>query len=89
MQAAAAVEPEIAVVYKHLQEERMRNLTQVVGWIEVHGSLRKGLSTAEAADIIWTLASAEARNMLVIDRGWTDDQYQQWLEDALIAALLP
>ena len=89
MRAAAAVEPKIALIYKHLQDERLTNLTQVVGWVEVHGSLRKGLSTAVTADIVWTLASADARNILVLDRGWTDDQYQDWLEGALIAALLP
>jgi hypothetical protein len=42
-----------------------------------------------AADIIFTLASPDVGRMLCDDRGWTTDDYANWLDRTLAAALLP
>jgi AcrR family transcriptional regulator len=89
MRAAAASDPEIAALHDRIQDERLENMRRVLGWITVHGPLQDGLSTTEAADILWTLTSADVRNLLVTERGWTGEQYERWLADTLIAFLLP
>ncbi len=86
---AAVADPEIATRYERLQEDRLRNMTRVVGWVAARGPLREGLSTAEAADIMWMLTSADVHRLLTIDRGWTTEQYERWLGDSMIASLLP
>lgn len=86
---AAVADPEIATRYERLQEDRLRNMTRVVGWVAARGPLREGLSTAEAADIMWMLTSADVHRLLTIDRGWTMEQYERWLGDTMIASLLP
>jgi hypothetical protein len=41
-----------------------------------------------AADTIYALASPEVYSLLVRDRGGPADDYQQWLAEKLIAAVL-
>ena len=54
-----------------------------------NGPLREGVSTAQATDVVWTLMSAEVFLLLTVDRGWSKDQYSDWLADSLIRLLLP
>ena len=89
MRGAATADTEVAVLYRRLQEERLRNMTMVVGWVAAKGPLREGLAVAEGADIVWTLTSADVHRMLRIERGWTGEQYEQWLADSLVRSLLP
>jgi len=89
MRGAAAADPEIATLYRHLQEERLRNMTRVVAWVAEKGPLRDGLTIPDAADIVWTFTSADVHRLLTVERGWTAERYERWLGDALVAALLP
>ena len=41
-----------------------------------------------ALDILLACTVAEVYRTLVLDRGWTLDEYERWLTDALIAQLL-
>lgn len=51
-------------------------------------ALREGVRERDAADIIHALASPEVYGLLVIDRGWSGERYEQWLRDALATQLL-
>jgi hypothetical protein len=45
--------------------------------------------TAQAAsDIVHALMSPEMYRMLVTDRGWAPERYQQWAADTLVQQLL-
>ena len=61
----------------------------MVGWVAAHGPLKAGLSVDEAADVIWTLTSADVYHLLRDDRGWSADHYQAWLAETMIVAILP
>ncbi len=50
--------------------------------------LRPGLSVERARDLVWVTTSPEAFALLVRDRGWSLDDYEAWVRDALVAALL-
>jgi len=89
VRAAAVADPEIATRYERLQEERLDNMTRVLGWVSERGPLREGLTPAQGADILWTLTSADIHRLLTIERGWTGDQYERWLAGTLVASLLP
>lgn len=90
MRTAAEVEPEIAALYEdlHLRQRRFA-MTTLAGWIAANGPLRAGVSTEQAAAILWTLASPEVHRMLTRHWSWTGQQYERWLERQLRAALLP
>jgi hypothetical protein len=61
----------------------------VIERIVVHGPLREGITLAQAAEILWTLTSAEVFLLLTVDRGWSKEQYADWVADSLIRLLLP
>lgn len=89
MRIAAASEVEIHAAYTELQEQRRENMAIVVGWITDKGPLKPGLIENEAADILWTLTSADVHRMLRDERGWTTERYEEWLAESLVDALLP
>ena len=49
---------------------------------------RPGLSLDEARRILWMYTSRDVYRMLVHDGGWTAEQYQQWLSQTLVEALV-
>ena len=87
MRTAAAVEPEMAAIHVEMDGYRLRNMRQLAAWIAAHGPLR--VDVDRAGEIIWTLASPDVARMLCEGRGWTQDEYAEWLEDVLIRTLLP
>jgi AcrR family transcriptional regulator len=89
MGIAAKTEPEIADLLQHVLEERWHNLQTVIQHVAASGPLREGLDLAQAADTVWTLTSAEVFLLLTANRGWSRDQYADWLGDSLIRLLLP
>ena len=50
-------------------------------------SLRAGLRERDAADLIHALMSPELYRLLVVDRGWTPERYQEWLATTLVQQL--
>ena len=51
-------------------------------------SLRPGLDPQHARDILWSLTSRDLYRLLVRERGWTAQQYEDWLADTLVEALV-
>ncbi len=89
MRMAAKTEPDIAELLKNLLEERLQNLAAFVQRLSAHTALRPGLDDAQAAEIVWTIASPEVFILLTTDRGWSRERYAAWLGDALARLLLP
>jgi hypothetical protein len=50
--------------------------------------LRTGLTVERAADIVWTLNSTDVFLLLTDGRGWSAAEYEQWLGDLWVGALL-
>jgi AcrR family transcriptional regulator len=84
---AAVVDPEIAADWDELQLLRHRTFTRIVGDIPTT-ALRDGLSRAAAIDTAWTIASPETFDLLTRRLDYSVDQFRDWLEHTLIAALL-
>jgi AcrR family transcriptional regulator len=88
LEAAAASEPELRRLQQEQDAQRHAGLIRFARLLADRGALRAGLTPERAADIIVTLASLATYNSLVVDHGWTDDQYEDWLTDSLQHALL-
>ena len=89
LRIAGKTEPEIAELVQRLLRERMANMSMVAKSVVANGPLRKGLNRMRAAELIWAMTSPELYLLFIRDRGWTDEQYTQWLMDTLIQLLLP
>jgi hypothetical protein len=68
---------------------RLAGQGRFVAMLAGKGALRAGLSVEEARDVVWTLCSLEVHDLLVVERGWTSERYQEWLATALTRVLLP
>lgn len=87
LRTASAVEPEMAKVFEEMDQFRMNNMRTYASWIAARGPLR--VSTRQAGEIIWALASLDVARMLCDELGWTESQHARWLSDTLIRTLLP
>lgn len=88
MAAAAGAEPEIAALYDQQRQARYRDQRRVARSLARKHALREGLSEAQAADVIWAIVNTRTYRALVGERRWTAGQYERWLADLLVGALL-
>ena len=86
---AARTEVEIDRILQKLNKQRLEHMTLAVRQIAAHGPFRENMDEASATDTVWTLTSPEVFLLLTRDRGWSKEQYAQWLGNILIRTLLP
>ena len=81
-------DPDVEEFARTIEAERLVGATAFVAHLEQSGALRPGLDADQARDELWVLISPEVWAQLVQRRGWTNDQYESWLAEAVSAALL-
>ena len=86
---AAKTEVEIDRILQKLSKQRLEHMTFAVRQIAAHGPFRENMAESSATDTVWTLTSPEVFLLLTQDRGWSKEQYAQWLGNILIRTLLP
>lgn len=89
MRTVAKIEPDIAKALEELLNGRLQGMAYFVSALRKYDSLRTGLDERTIVETVWTLTSAEVYNLLTLDRGWSNEQYETWLVDMLIRFLLP
>ena len=87
--SAAGSDPDAAALLGEQTRHRQQNQSRIASFLARAGALRPDLDEREAADIIHALMSPEVYRLLVGDRGWAREQYEQWLKGILIDQLLP
>ncbi len=85
---AAPADVELAALWKRIQAEFYDNQRSIVERLRAINALRPGLEVGHGADILWALNHPDLYRLLVGDRGWTPEQYEDWLGDAFCAQLL-
>ena len=86
---AAGSDPEIRTLMHEMAGQRYQDHHRLTKTLKQIGHLRPDLSSRRAADIIGALANEQTYLTLVRDRLWPIQDYEDWLADQLIAALLP
>jgi AcrR family transcriptional regulator len=85
---AAAGDHDLIEHQRTTDGERLIGTGMVVRAVEELGGLAGGLDPDVARDRIWTLNSIQVWDLLIRSRGWSGDAYQQWIGDAMCAAIL-
>jgi AcrR family transcriptional regulator len=88
IRSAAAVDPEIAALWQRIEGDYHANQRAIVERLAGRGDLRPDLDIDHATDILWTINHPNNWQLLVVDRGWTPDQYERWTGDTACAQLL-
>jgi AcrR family transcriptional regulator len=86
--SAAGSDPDAGALLAEQTRQRDRGQEQIARSLARAGALRTGLRERDAADIIHALMSPEVYRLLVGDRGWPPERYEQWLKGILIEQLL-
>lgn len=84
---AAGSDPEIAEDWSDLQTKRHQLFAQMLGRVPDE-QLAPGITTREAIDTAWAVASPETYSLLVDRLGYDLAAYRTWLEQTLSRALL-
>jgi AcrR family transcriptional regulator len=85
---AAATDPDCASLWSEIGTRRAKNMRGFAADLRGTGELREDLTDEQVADIIWSMNASEYWDLLVRERGWTPDQFRDWLIDAWTRLLL-
>ena len=86
--SAAGADPNAAALLDELTGQRQQGQRVIARSLARAGALRPDLRERDAADVIHALMSPEVYRLLVVDRGWKTERYQQWLSGSLVDQLL-
>jgi AcrR family transcriptional regulator len=88
LRGASVVAPEFKELEQEREKRRYERQGEYVKKMMQEKLLAKGLTLQKARDILWTLTGRDMYRMLVIERGWTSDEYERWLTQLLVQSLL-
>jgi AcrR family transcriptional regulator len=87
VRAAAAVDTDAAAMWRDMNRERLTGMTALGANLHATGRLRAGITAERARDVVWTYNAVDIYELLVLERGWSIDDYRAFVADALVAAL--
>jgi len=85
---AALVDEDCRKLWQSIAERRAGNMRLLAAGMRRTGQLRPDLTDDQVADVIWSMNAAEFWDLLVTQRGWSPDQFRDWLVDAWTRLLL-
>ena len=88
LRGAGVVAPELAKLEQQRESLRYERQERMIISLCHAGRLRPELDHATARDIFWMLTGRDVYRMLVRERGWSSQKYQNWLAESLVSSLL-
>src|SRR5882724_11830700 len=88
MRGAGVVAPELARLEQNRERLRYEGEEGTITFLREAGRLRPGLDQKTARDIFWMLTGGDVYRMLVRERKWSPQKYQDWLANTLVHSLL-
>jgi AcrR family transcriptional regulator len=85
---AAPLDSETAALWERIQSDFYENQGAIVQSLSDRGALHPELDVARGSDLLWTLNHPDLWQLLVVQRGWTAGQWEQWFADTSCAQLL-
>jgi AcrR family transcriptional regulator len=88
MRGASAFSPALWKLEQEFEQIRFEMQEERIKLLFANSKQRSGLSLDEARRILWMYTSRDIYRMLVHEAGWSPDQYQQWLSNTVVNALV-
>ena len=80
--------PDVGEVLDVSERERLTGVTMFVAHLAESGVLSPEADPAHLADVLWVLTGPQLYTQFTAGRGWSAEDYEQWLADTLTATLL-
>jgi len=88
LRGAGVVAPELSKLERQREGLRYERQERMIISLRDAGRLKPEFDDGTARDIFWTLTGGDVYRMLVCERGWSSQKYQDWLADTLVHSLL-
>lgn len=88
LRTAAILDAEVADLWGHDPDPRYTVYHTATQALVTKPGIRDDVTAEHAADVLFALLSPELYVLLVNDRGWTADRWEQWVDTTLRAQLL-
>jgi AcrR family transcriptional regulator len=86
--AAAGADSAAAAVWAQMRQEMLTAMTYFTADLQATGQLPAGASTDQIRDVLWAYHSPEIYELLVLERGWSTQEYGRFVGQAMIDAVL-
>jgi hypothetical protein len=86
VQSAAASEPAAATMLEEMGRQRLAGMTVMAREAAATGQL--AVSEEECRDVVWSMTDGMLWHRLVHERGWTNEQFAEWLGRLWVAMLV-
>lgn len=86
---AAVVQPDLRELLAELDEARHQRMSENAQFLHQAGHLRESMTTRAATDLMWSVTSSEMYELLVLRRGWSLDQYADYIFHTVSSLLAP
>ena len=77
VQSAAGADPAAASMLEEMGRQRLAGMSVMAKEAAATGQL--AVSEAECRDVVWSMTDGVLWHRLVVERGWTSDQFAVWL----------
>jgi len=88
IRGAAALSSELKAIEKSGEKQRFERQEPTVALLFAKRREARGLDFVRARDVFWALTGRDIYRMLVLERGWSSDEYETWLGDVLLRTLV-
>jgi len=88
LRGAGVVAPALAKLERQRERLRYERQERMIISLRDAGRLRPELDHTTARDIFWMLTGRDVYRMLVRERGWSSQKYEDWLAGSLVHSLL-
>lgn len=88
LRGSGVVAPELAALEQRRECLRYERQERMIASLRDAGRLRAELGYRAARDVFWMLTGRDVYRMLVRERGWSSQRYEEWLADTLVRSLL-
>lgn len=88
LRSAGTADPDLVWVWQQGESRRLAGESSIVEHWNANGYLKPGLDPERAIGILWSLTGPDAYRLFVTERGWSTEDFQEWLYVTLELLLL-
>ncbi|WP_036263548.1 TetR/AcrR family transcriptional regulator [Mesorhizobium sp. WSM2561] len=88
MRGVSALSPELKAIETELETVRFKLQEARANLLVASVTVARQLGLARVRDILWMYTGRDVYRMLVLERGWSSDEYESWLAETLIKTLV-
>ena len=88
LREAAHADSRLEAVHQRLEDQPYIGLLRFAQHLQEFGALKSGLTVEEARDLLWSINSLAMYELLVVDRGWSTERYEDWITQMMIQSLI-